>query len=647
MSRALGRMQQPRRVQGARRLKNHAAPVLVSLLFGGGAGASEPTPEPQWGAVVTTTRLAEAARPDTERRLTGAELAERGVTDLGQALDLLLDTPVRGSGRQVAQVNVRGARKGAVLVLLDGLPVGDPHHGNFDVAAVPVTDIAEIRVALTPASPLDGVGGSGGVIEVLTRAAVGRKDLRAQVQAGTGPSVQGAVGGRAPVLGAGVRASVTGAWSGRDLDARSPTDEPLRIDADSRAGTAALRVERAFGASRWTLEAAATQRSYRIPPAERPLSLVSTVPEDRTLRAVAGFDNRAGRTRTSLRLYTLQVHRDGVRFEDATLSAVSTRERVRSYRSGGYAQVDQPLGSRVRTTAVLHFLVEGGEETVSVPDAGATRAEGTSPVVQPAVGATWRVSDALSVDAAAGLTAPLGEARGPAWPEAKLHAGLEPVDWLGLRLTLARKGRLPSLRDRFSPEQGNPAVRPEMASSADASVRLRPHERVDLELSAFVRKVDDLIRNAPVSGDTGPQRGLEPVSNFGEVRLYGGEARLDLRIHPRLTVDPAYAYIQADSVRLGAEPLDFLPAHRADLGVTARPLDALGLRARLRFVSEQLDAGERLLAHSTLDAWAWYNLGAARVSLRGENLTDQRYLARAAVQAEGRTLFLGMEATWK
>src|SRR5689334_17824744 len=68
-------------------------------------------------------RLAEAARADTTVRITRVELQERGVTNLAQAMDLITDTQVRPQGRGGYQVNIRGARKGSVLILIDGVPM--------------------------------------------------------------------------------------------------------------------------------------------------------------------------------------------------------------------------------------------------------------------------------------------------------------------------------------------------------------------------------------------------------------------------------------------------------------------------------------------------------------------------------------------
>src|SRR5215472_4558240 len=56
---------------------------------------------------VSAQRVSEAAKPDTQLRVTGKQLIERGVTNLAQALDLISDTPIRVAGRGGFQSDIR------------------------------------------------------------------------------------------------------------------------------------------------------------------------------------------------------------------------------------------------------------------------------------------------------------------------------------------------------------------------------------------------------------------------------------------------------------------------------------------------------------------------------------------------------------
>src|SRR5688572_7195002 len=119
-----------------RRPGNYVIPVAVmAALWGARAPAhAQPAPaEPELSdedlAALANAEAIEIfdERPDkpfdrdTEVRLTGEQLAARGATDLASALALLPDVTVRDAGRGGFTVDIRGARKGAVAVLIDGV----------------------------------------------------------------------------------------------------------------------------------------------------------------------------------------------------------------------------------------------------------------------------------------------------------------------------------------------------------------------------------------------------------------------------------------------------------------------------------------------------------------------------------------------
>src|ERR1043165_2628328 len=178
--------------------------ILLCLADAGPARAGAPPPPPEVPSLTDEQLAAQAEaesieifdeRPDkpfdrdTEVRLTGAELAARGATDLRSALALLPEIDVRDAGRGGFNIDIRGARKGAVAILIDGVLVTDPYYGTFDVSTIPITDIVQIRVATTPQSPIDGPGGPGGVVEVHTRDAIGPQLVIGRVTSDSLPSL--------------------------------------------------------------------------------------------------------------------------------------------------------------------------------------------------------------------------------------------------------------------------------------------------------------------------------------------------------------------------------------------------------------------------------------------------------------------------
>jgi outer membrane receptor protein involved in Fe transport len=211
------------------------SPWLLAIAASWGPGPPAPTrrppprppPAPPAAAPETidlATALAQAEvieiwdeRPDkpfdrdTQPRQDARELARRGATDVAAAIAYLPDVVIREAGRGGRQIDMRGARRSAVKILIDGVAIDDPYFGNFDLSSLPTTDLAQVRVSTAPASPIDGPGGPGGVVELHTADAIGPAALLARATATTARAGVAAVTGR-HALGAhtALRVSATG-----------------------------------------------------------------------------------------------------------------------------------------------------------------------------------------------------------------------------------------------------------------------------------------------------------------------------------------------------------------------------------------------------------------------------------------------------
>jgi len=229
---------------------------------------------------------------DTEVRLTGEELAARGAVDLATALALLPDVTVRDAGRGGFNIDIRGARKGAVSILIDGVLVSDPYYGTFDVSTIPITDIVQIRVATTPQSPIDGPGGPGGVIEVHTRDAIGRQVVIGRITADSLPSFGMTGTARVALIPhLALRLSASGLGGARDLDL--PGDDT--IGEHRYATTGSGRLEYRKGDRRIAADGFIDNRHYISPPSDINRSSILMIDRDRRiLLAGAAVLDRSG-----------------------------------------------------------------------------------------------------------------------------------------------------------------------------------------------------------------------------------------------------------------------------------------------------------------------------------------------------------------
>ena len=130
--------------------------------------------------VVTATRLpvAQAAPTVSATVITGAELRERQITTLQDALALVPGTfaPRSGSFGGQTSLFVRGGQSDYVQVLVDGAPVNDPG-GFIDLGNMSTDNVERIEVVRGPASVLYGANAVTGVVQIFTRDGQGPASL--------------------------------------------------------------------------------------------------------------------------------------------------------------------------------------------------------------------------------------------------------------------------------------------------------------------------------------------------------------------------------------------------------------------------------------------------------------------------------------
>jgi len=67
-----------------------------------------------------------------------------------------------------SNLRIRGFRKSAVKIMINGRPINNGYFGNVDISKLSVMGIKEIHMIKGPASPLYGSGGMGGVVNIIT-----------------------------------------------------------------------------------------------------------------------------------------------------------------------------------------------------------------------------------------------------------------------------------------------------------------------------------------------------------------------------------------------------------------------------------------------------------------------------------------------
>ena len=162
--------------------------------------------------VVTATRL--PSRPDL---VTGARIIDQAELQARQTpfvIDVLSTIPgvsvaQTGAFGGTASIRSRGASPDKTLVLIDGVPAGDPAdpNGTFDASQLTTSDLERVEVLSGPQGSLWGSDAIGGVVAFTTRQETG---ARAEVEGGSFGTVRGLVGAGLSEERYGVSVSVGG-----------------------------------------------------------------------------------------------------------------------------------------------------------------------------------------------------------------------------------------------------------------------------------------------------------------------------------------------------------------------------------------------------------------------------------------------------
>lgn len=580
------------------------------------------------------------------------------------------------SAQGIGLRGIGGNATSRTLLLRDGVPVADAFFGFIPFTALPLEDVARVRITRGSGTGPFGAGALTGVIEVETTAPSDRPPLAAAIALGSRGSWQGDVSLVRP-LGAGhvaitahhdrgdgffttpqaqrVTASVPARYRGTNVavNAAVPVSGDVTITAgvslfrddrilrfagaDSGAGgvDASLRL---IGSGDWQWDAlgwvqardfsnivvSATSFRPTLDQRDTPTTgwgtkfeLRPPVGADRTLRI--GFDLRGA---------------DGLAIEDALLAsgAISANRRAggQSLVGGLFVEGDASFGP-------LALTLGGRLDGWRLTDGRALERRGDGVVTRDEI-----------FPARSGTVASV---RGAAtWA-------------LGRDLTLRIAGytgfRLPTLNELYRGftvfpvvTRANPLLDPERLRGAEIGAIWRPLDGLTLDVTAFDNRLRDAVANVTIGNNLRERR------NIAAIRARGVEASFALAVGDwRLNGAWAYsdARVRADARDLAALPLNGLrpaqsPVHSASASIGWHFADGALAHIGLRHLGAQFEDDrnvDRLRAATTVEALLRVPVtDRLSLELRGENLFDVDVVTRNAAGSidlgTPRTIWLGL-----
>lgn len=644
------------------------------------------------GIVVTATRvpLAREALPTPVTVWTGAELRDRGIRTVAEALERVPSATITRAGSPGAQTSLflRGGESDYVKVLVDGVAVNDPG-GGVDLADLSTSQVERIEVVRGPVSVLYGSDAVAGVVQVFTRRGSGAPTVTAQVMGGRGQERGGSgeSGGESGESPSGPLASPPGTYDLVDAEAtltgatgalaytvggaRSWSDGlyPTNNTRAQNTGTARLAWTPAAGAE-LAVNARYTDSRSRFPTDGTGALADENARLDRRMwvtSAVVGFrlHERVGaRVRTGLTTRDQRSvdERDG---PADTLGVFASELAWELTRRTVDARLDWelprgPLPARtVASAGVAWERAQAATSYAARSEFGPTTAEANyrrstrgyylqllaEPVDRVHLTLGGRLDDSDTYGA---------------FETYRLGAVVEPAARTRLRVALGRGFREPSFDQVFGSgfgDVGNPGLEPERSRSREVGLE---HEIGPATVVAtwFDQRFERLIQYtfAPPSADdpnyfnvgTAAARGLELEgrATAGRLSVTSSYTYLDTEV-----LDPGLA---TDAGFVDGEPLLRRPTHAGTLtgrlalggGSVAVTINAVGDREDLDFAGGFPAPRITLPGYATLDISAEHDLPlatpATRVLLQVENALDTEFQSIAGFPGIGRIIRLGV-----
>jgi vitamin B12 transporter len=229
---------------------------------------------------------------------------------------------------------------------------------------------------------------------------------------------------------------------------------------------------------------------------------------------------------------------------------------------------------------------------------------------------------------------------GDAWSPRATVSFLPAAGWK-LRASAGSAFRAPSIGELYYPFSGNSLLEPERSSSYEVGIERRLTGG-RAEAALFWNDFRDLIVYDFV-------RFLN--FNVGRARTRGVELAVRQRLSPRVGIDAAYTWLDAED-RASGRPLPRRPRHQAHLAGVWHPFGSLTLSPRATFVGRR-DDGDALTGETVempsfvrFDLFARYELPRFAPYLRVENLTDRRYQEVNGYPAPRRRYAAGLDLTF-
>ncbi len=539
-----------------------------------------------------------------------------------------------GGSRNERLLFVRGFDRFQVPLSIDGIRVYLPADNRLDFGRFLTPDLAEIQVQKGYVSVLNGPGGMGGAINLVTRQPT--KAFEGEARLGLEAGNTGAITGRTGYLSLGTKQElffVQGSYLKRSSDGYYLSRDfvPTPVQAAGLRGysdTEDSRLNLKFGYTpndtdeyvlSFTRQTGAKNAPYNVDQPVRGITPTPLPPGSSYQRdwswPVWDIDSLAFYSHTEFSEGLYLNTKAYYNTFDNTLSAWdnythSTQTVNRAFDSiyddkalGLSAEIGGNLSATDVLKGSLHFRRDEHSAT-NIPRPGVNTTPDPAKVSKEetysfALENTWHARDDLSIvaglsfDKAKVLMAdrtetapgyPTGSTEAVNWQVAAIW---EPDGAGTYHASLSSRTRFPTLFNRYSTRFGTAVPNPDLKSERALNFELGYDGDLGpahVQTAIFYSNISDMMQSVPVG------TGLTQTQNVGDGKYAGFEIAGDWELSPTLALSASYTYLHreiAEPVRAGLKATD-TPMHSAALRLDWQATDRLKIAPSLQLSSSRL-----------------------------------------------------------
>jgi len=569
-------------------------------------------------------------------QIDAGEIQDSGADDLAQALEMIPGVVVRTDSRGESRLSTRGLAEREMVVLIDGIPISDPYTGSVSSSMVLAGALGRVCVTKGPAASVYGANALGGVVEVAT-VTQERTGFEYRLAKGSDGRYSGHVTG-AGRLGVVHLTGGAAASSRADFSLPKSFEAQTWEDGETREHSAREELFLWGRASVRPSSNVTTSVSFQLADGRRdvPTSTDAERPrfwrfpfwrEVRTIGSIGWQPSDAlvveGKVYYGTNDNQLAAYTDSERLERRWLSSVANR----SFGGYVYSEYDglksQRLSGGLNVRRDIAGLQPDVGEEWSEYEATTMSAFGQNVIN---LGENDRLTLAVNTDAMTGEERFLLRVNPQAAWTHRLAKGLS------VRVLGGLKTRFPTLKEWFSPEIGNPDLRPERSRSIEIEVAKRTAGGSRLSVLAYEQRVDDMILTAGWG---------DPARNLGAVNSRGAELSADHRLGANLEIDLSLAMTTATDLQTGTH-VPLVPRTMAGAAATYTRGPASVLARLTRVGPRRGLRGGTLPEYYLVDLRSTVETRWGDVFVAVENLFDVLYEDEEGFPQPGRGLEVGV-----